>query len=90
MERGYLYQYGSFMVFQCFCLNVYYDPFLLYTVTNPSQITGGVGTMKRNRQLRELVDNFNKDYNDDYFDSTPLKLDRGGIKVRVYLFDIIT
>ncbi len=37
------------------------------------QLTGGVGTMKRNRQLRDLVDNHNQNYEDDYFDSTPFK-----------------
>ena len=39
----------------------------------PKKITAGIGTMKRKRQFRELLDNYNDAYNEDVFDSTPLK-----------------
>lgn len=42
-------------------------------VTEGKQITATKGTMKRKRQVREFMDNMNKNYEDDYFDSTPVK-----------------
>lgn len=42
-------------------------------VTDATYLTGGAGTIKRKRQLRELVQNMNDGYSDDLFDSSPFK-----------------
>ncbi|XP_064602489.1 mis18-binding protein 1-like [Liolophura sinensis] len=39
----------------------------------PVTLTGGVGTLKRKRELRELLEQHNEGYEDDYFDSTPMR-----------------
>ena len=36
-------------------------------------MTGGVGTIKRKREIRELLEQQDVDYEDDIFDSTPFK-----------------
>ena len=36
-------------------------------------ITGGVGTIKRKRELRELLEQQDVNYEDDIFDATPFK-----------------
>ena len=36
-------------------------------------VTGGVGTIKRKRELRELLEQQDVNYEDDIFDSTPFK-----------------
>ena len=36
-------------------------------------LTAKAGTMKRKRQLRDLVEQHNRGYEDDIFDSTPFK-----------------
>ena len=46
---------------------------LFIAVLNATEITGGVGTLKRKRQLRELVENHEKGQTDDFFDATPFK-----------------
>jgi len=40
---------------------------------NVKAITGGVGTIKRKRELRELLEQQDVNYEDDIFDSTPFK-----------------
>ena len=42
-------------------------------VTEPGQITGRVGTLKRKRQLRELIQNHQKECDNDVYDSTPYR-----------------
>ena len=44
-------------------------------------VTGGVGTIKRKRELRELLEQQDVDYEDDIFDSTPFKRKKD-LKVR--------
>ena len=53
---------------------------------NGNMLLGGVGTLKRKRQLRELVEKHNKDHNDDLFDSTPFKKRAKRTSVRVFCF----
>ncbi len=36
-------------------------------------ITGKIGTIKRKRQLREVMESLDENYVDDYFESTPYK-----------------
>jgi len=40
---------------------------------NVRTVTGGVGTIKRKRELRELLEQQDVNYEDDIFDSTPFK-----------------
>lgn len=40
---------------------------------NEKKVTGGVGTIKRKREIRELLEQQDVDYEDDIFDSTPFK-----------------
>ena len=40
---------------------------------NVKTVTGGVGTIKRKRELRELLEQQDVNYEDDIFDSTPFK-----------------
>ena len=40
---------------------------------NVKAVTGGVGTIKRKRELRELLEQQDVNYEDDIFDSTPFK-----------------
>ena len=42
-------------------------------VLNPGDKLAGAKTLKRKRQLRELVENFNAGHQDDFFDSTPYR-----------------
>ena len=50
------------------------------TVTSPSQITGGKKTLKRKRQLKELIEHHNEGHEDDFFDATP---NRNMCKVKI-------
>lgn len=53
-------------------------------------VTGGVGTIKRKRELRELLEQQDVDYEDDIFDSTPFKRKKD-LKVRLtYAVDYST
>ena len=45
----------------------------MYSALTDAGLVGGVGTLKRKRHLRELVDNHNKDQHDDVLDATPHK-----------------
>ena len=36
-------------------------------------VSGGVGTIKRKREIRELLEQQDMDYEDDIFDATPFK-----------------
>ena len=36
-------------------------------------VTGGVGTIKRKREIRELLEQEDVNYEDDIFDATPFK-----------------
>lgn len=40
-------------------------------MTSIKQVTGGKGTLKRRRQLHDLMEAVNADDNDDYFASAP-------------------
>lgn len=40
---------------------------------NVKTVTGGVGTIKRKREIRELLEQQDVDYEDDIFDATPFK-----------------
>ena len=51
-----------------YILSYWYIP-----VTDVVHLTGKAGTIKRKRQLRELVHNLNEGYKEDLFDSTPFK-----------------
>lgn len=42
-------------------------------LTGPIAITGRVGTMKRKRQIRDALEQIDRDYTDDIFESTPFK-----------------
>ncbi|KXJ25768.1 Mis18-binding protein 1 [Exaiptasia diaphana] len=46
-------------------------------------ITGGVGTVKRKRELRDLIQQNNSGYYDDIFDSTPYKKSKTNFKITV-------
>lgn len=47
--------------------------FLAASQQNVKTVTGGVGTIKRKRELRELLEQQDVNYEDDIFDSTPFK-----------------
>ncbi|KAK2166057.1 hypothetical protein LSH36_43g07039 [Paralvinella palmiformis] len=49
-------------------------------VTEANQITGGAGTLKRKRQLRELIENQKKDTIDDIYECQP-STNKKGIKI---------
>ena len=44
-----------------------------FTIKESLKLTAKVGTMKRKRQLRDILDHHDKDHEDDAFDSTPFK-----------------
>ena len=46
---------------------------LTFTVKTVAEVTGGKGTLKRKRQIRELLQNHDAEYKDDLFDATPFK-----------------
>ncbi|XP_064634741.1 mis18-binding protein 1-like [Lineus longissimus] len=39
----------------------------------PLQLSGRNGTLKRKKQMRNIMEKFNEDYDSDFFDSTPFK-----------------
>ena len=45
----------------------------MFLVLKPGDKLAGAKTLKRKRQLRELVENFNAGHQDDFFDSTPYR-----------------
>ncbi|XP_072032548.1 uncharacterized protein [Amphiura filiformis] len=49
--------------------------------TEPVKLTAKRGTMKRKRQLRDLVEQHNQGHEADYFDSTPFKIQNKRIKI---------
>lgn len=46
-----------------------------------TKVTGGMGTLKRKRQLRDTLEEMDKDYYDDIFESTPFKKFKKSVKV---------
>ena len=40
---------------------------------NVKTVSGGVGTIKRKREIRELLEQQDMNYEDDIFDATPFK-----------------
>ena len=51
-------------------------------------VTGRVGTMKRKREIRAILENNDKGYEDDIFDSTPFKKQLTRFKViKLYVFE---
>ena len=47
-----------------------------------TKVTGGAGTLKRKRQLRDALEEMDKDYYDDVFESTPFKKFKKSVTVR--------
>ena len=47
-----------------------------------TKVTGGTGTLKRKRQLRDALEEMDKGYYDDIFDSTPFKKIKKSVTVR--------
>ena len=47
-----------------------------------TKVTGGAGTLKRKRQLRDALEEMDKDYYDDVFESTPFKKFKKSVMVR--------
>ena len=47
--------------------------FLASSQQNVKTVTGGVGTIKRKREIRELLEQQDVNYEDDIFDATPFK-----------------
>ena len=62
-----MFQTVSDLVIHTFCF------FLAASQQNVKTVTGGVGTIKRKRELRELLEQQDVNYEDDIFDSTPFK-----------------
>lgn len=58
---------------------------LVSSQQNGRTVTGGVGTIKRKREIRELLEQQDVDYEDDVFDSTPFKRMKD-LKVFLILF----
>ena len=50
-----------------------------------TKVTGGAGTLKRKRQLRDALEELDKDYYDDIFESTPLKKFKKSVTVRYFV-----
>ena len=48
-----------------------------------TKVTGGMGTLKRKRQLRDALEEMDKDYYDDIFESTPFKKFKKSVKVNI-------
>ena len=44
-------------------------------------VTGGVGTIKRKREIRAVLENNDEGYEDDIFDATPFKKQKMQLKV---------
>ena len=40
---------------------------------NVKTVSGGIGTIKRKREIRELLEQQDMNYEDDIFDATPFK-----------------
>ena len=55
----------------CFCLFVFF--FSGPPQQNVKTVSGGVGTIKRKREIRELLEQQDMNYEDDIFDATPFK-----------------
>lgn len=54
----------------CMCVEM-----LLFPTSSgpPPALTAGVGTMKRKRQVRDILDHLDSGYIDDIFNTTPFK-----------------
>ena len=55
----------------------------------PLTLTGGVGTLKRKRELCQMLDAFNDNHEDDFFDATPVRQAKR-LKVRYSLDTCLT
>ena len=67
-KKCYLHWYLGF----CFCLFVFFF-FSGPPQQNVKTVSGGVGTIKRKREIRELLEQQDMNYEDDIFDATPFK-----------------
>jgi hypothetical protein len=50
-----------------------------------TKVTGGAGTLKRKRQLRDALEEMDRDYYDDAFESTPFKKFKKSVMVKISL-----
>lgn len=53
-----------------------------------TKVTGGAGTLKRKRQLRDALEEMDNGYYDDVFESTPFKKFKTSVMVKMILYVI--